>query len=112
MRHEDIALALGINRDTLAKHYEHELSIGASLRRLEVLQAMHTAARRGATAAARVYLANEPKTSAPPLDPGTDTPAPAKAPAVGKKEQAQADAVTAARGTGWDELLSPTAPLQ
>jgi len=44
--------------------------------------------------------------------PGADIQSPAKAPAAGKKEQAQADAITAAQGTGWEELLTPRAPLQ
>ena len=113
MRHEDIALALGISRETLSKHFEHELSIGAAMRRLEVLQAMHAAAKKGSTPAARVYLANEAKTAPPPpLEPGVDVTTPTKTPLVGKKEQAQIDAIGAAKGTDWDQLLTPRAPLQ
>lgn len=123
MRHEDIALAIGITRDTLTKHYQVELSAGASLRRLEVLCALHAAAKRGSSSAAKAYLAVEPQLAAPPLSEGETAPAPAvaampvpaPAPAarvMGKKEQAKADATTAAVGTGWDELLPRVTPLQ
>lgn len=120
MRHEDLALALGISRDTLSKHYGTELSTGAALRRLEVLQAQfRTAIKKGSTAAARAYLAVEPELAAPPAPdgqgraaPATATepsaptePAPKLAQPMGKKDQARADASTAAAGTEWDKLL-------
>jgi hypothetical protein len=111
MRHEDIAIALGISRPTLDKHYAAELSEGALSRRVEVMQALHAAAKRGNSGAAKAYLLMEPQLAAPPL------PAPekqAKPEAVGKKQQAAADAITAARGTDWDNLLTTAqaAPLQ
>lgn len=115
MRHEDLALALGINRDTLAKHYALELSAGAAMRRLEVLQAQYrTAIKKGSTAAARAYLAVEPELMAPPDTTPVGAPAPAAtaaAPAqvptvkLGKKDQANVDAATAAQGTEWNDLL-------
>lgn len=116
MLHEEIAMALGINRDTLRKHYRQELSIEAQKRRLEVLEALHRTARvKGTSAAAKAYLANVPEFEAPPLPdgeraperPSTPVAAPAAAPAakLGKKEQAQADAHTAGQGTEWDDLL-------
>jgi hypothetical protein len=106
MTHEEIALGLGISRVTLDKYFGLELSAGASQKRLEVLNAMFAAAKKGNVSAQRAYIAFDPKPAAPPL------PAEPKAPAKGKKEQAQDDAVTAAKGTGWDELLAPRAPLQ
>lgn len=106
MSHEEIAIGLGISRVTLSKYFEAELSVGAMQKRLEVLNAMHTAAKKGNVAAQRAFLAFDPKPAAPPA------PVEPKASAKGKKEQAQEDAVTAANGTGWDELLSPRAPLQ
>lgn len=106
MSHDEIAIGLGMSRNTLEKHFEAELSVGAMQKRLEVLNAMHTAAKKGNVAAQRAFLAFEPKPAAPPM------PAEPKAPAKGKKEQAQDDAVTAQKGTGWDELLSPRAPIQ
>ena len=116
MRHEDIAIALGIDRDTLRKWYIAELTVVASLRRMEVLSALHVAARKGSTAAARAYLAHEPQLETPPEGVGDParppTPAataPALAPVAkqpqGKKEQQHAEAFTAHEGTGWDGLL-------
>lgn len=121
MLHEQIAIALGIGTDTLRKYYEPELSVGANLRRMEVLQSQYSAAmKKGSTAAARVYLANMPQFVVPPAEPA-DPPAPAvtpatgaqpeaaapapKAPKLGKKEQAQVDATTAAQGTEWADIL-------
>jgi hypothetical protein len=102
MSHEEIALGLGISRNTLAKHYEHELSIGAYEKRLEALGAMHKSAKKGNVAAQKAYLALTPRASAPPVQPPDGT---AKPPEVGKKEQANRDAVTAAAGTDWNDLL-------
>ena len=109
MRHVDIATALGIARDTLEKYFQTELSAGALARRMEVLQALHVAAKKGSSSAARAYLQHEATPAVPPL------PAPdpvAKAEPIGKKAQAQADAVTAGRGTEWDSLLAPGIPVQ
>lgn len=119
MRHFDIAMALGITRETLAKHYQAELSAVAAMRRLEMKCALHAAAKRGNVSAARAYLAEEPELAVPPLAAGEEAPVPvhlavdAKAEKLGKKEQAQADAVTAAAGTEWADLLrTGPAPLQ
>lgn len=117
MLHEQIAIALGINTDTLRKYYEPELSVGATQRRMEVLESQYRAAmRKGSTSAARVYLANEPQLAAAPVaQPVASqqaTPA-APAPKLGKKEQATADAKTAGAGTEWGDLLRPAGtPVQ
>lgn len=112
MSHEEIALALGIARNTLEKHFEHELSIGAYAKRMEVVQALLRAAKKGNVAAARLYMQLEPQIAAPPAHEGrTSKPAetaPAASPEkLGKKEQANADAVEAHLGTGWEGLLKP-----
>jgi hypothetical protein len=124
MLHEQIALAMGISTPTLRKYYQHELSIGASKCRQDVIQAMYRAAKvKGSTAAAKVYLANVPEFEVPPMPEGEEPPvrppapaaaAPAPQPAkLGKKEQATADAATADRGTEWDGLLpKPGTTLQ
>ena len=109
MRHVDIATALGISRETLEKYFEAELSAGALERRMEVLQALHAAAKKGSSSAARAYLQHE---ATPAVPPAPKAEAPAKTEPLGKKAQAQADAATAARGTEWDSLLAPTAPVQ
>ena len=118
MRHEDIAVALGISRPTLDLYYRQELSEGALGRRLEVLAALHKAAvTKGSSSAAKAYLEHQAELAAPPAPSGEKPEKPAaeavKAPKLGKKEQAQADAATAAVGTEWGDLL-PTSgsPLQ
>ena len=120
-RHCDIAVALGISVPTLRKHFEAELSVVAAARRLEVLRALFRAAKKGNVAAAKAYLALEPESVSPPAEagaPGEPAAAPATKAAgpagvpLGKKEQAAADAVTAAVGTEWDSLLPKAAPLQ
>ena len=104
MSHEEIAIGLGIARGTLEKHFELELSEGAYKRRLEVLNAMHRSALKGNVAAQKAFLAMSPALAAPPA-----TKDPAKEPALGKKEQAQAEAKVAAVGTEWGGLLKPAA---
>jgi len=111
MSHEEIAIGMAMARNTLEKHFAAELSAGAYAKRLEILQAMHAAAKKGNMTAARAYLANEPRVAAPPLpQPEAE---PRKQEPLGKKAQANADATTAAVGTEWDTLLkAPAAPLQ
>lgn len=94
--HETIAIALGIARQTLETYYPVELSVGAHEKRAAVIERLYDAALAGSVAAAREYLKITPKLAAPPED--LDTP-------VGKKEQANKDAVTAHQGTGWEHLL-------
>lgn len=96
MSHEEIALGLGIARNTLEKHFERELSVGAYEKRLEVLDAMHRCAKKGNVAAQKAYVALTPVIAAPPQ--------PDEKP-KGKKEQAQADAQTAQAGTDWEALI-------
>jgi hypothetical protein len=110
MAHEEIALALGIARNTLEKHFELELSTGAHQRRMEVLVAQFRAAKKGNVAAQKAFLQNSPALAAPPPP---EAEAAARKPALGKKEQAQADAQTAGAGTEWADLLKPAAgPMQ
>lgn len=104
MAHEEIAQALGIARNTLEKHFTIELSSGAHKRRLSWLLAMDKAARGGNVAAQKALLSTSPTPLAPPSPVGQTVPAekPAK---LGKKEQANADAVGAQAGTEWSDLL-------
>lgn len=114
MAHEQIALALGIARNTLEKHFEHELTIGAYAKRMEVVEALRRAAKKGNVAAARLYLQVDPQVAAPPYQDRTEKPQSADdaaaEPKRGKKEQAQVDAGEAHLGTGWEGLLKP--PVQ
>lgn len=108
MAHEEIAIGLGISRNTLTKHFERELSIGAIERRQEVLDAMFKSAKGGNVTAQKAYIAMSPPLAAPPAE----MPAERQAKPAGKKEQRQADAVTAQVGTGWEDLLKPNATPQ
>lgn len=112
MSHEEIAIGLGLARNTLEKHFARELTEGAYARRLEVVLAMHAAAKRGNVAAAKQYLSMTPRVAAPPLPVGEAESAAPPTPKLGKKEQAQVDAVSAHKGTDWDGLLGPQAPVQ
>lgn len=101
MSHEEIALGMGISRNTLEKYFEHELSVGAYQRKLETLDALHKAAKKGNVAAIKAYNAMTPRAAAPPLEPEKQKP-------VGKKEQQQAEALVAQKGTEWEEILPRT----
>lgn len=94
MSHDDIALAIGVTRNTLEKHYRDELNAGAVNRRLEVLDAMAKTALGGNVSAQKAFLA----LTAPGAESGQVAP-------KGKKEQAAAEAKTAADGTDWEDLL-------
>lgn len=105
MSHEELAISLGIARETLETHFEHELAEGAYLKRSEVVAALHAAALKGNASAAREYLARAPDVAVPPT-PQADDAAPRKS-KLGKKEQADEDAKEAGVGTDWDPLLKP-----
>jgi hypothetical protein len=106
MSHEEIAIGLGVSRNTLEKHFQAELAEGAYAKRIEMLDAMYKAGKKGNVAAQKAFLAYTPAASAPVL------PVEERKPRLGKKEQANADAATAARGTEWDDLIGPGARLQ
>lgn len=103
MPHEEIALALGVSVPTLRKHLGAELSTGAHRRRMQVIEAVHAAARKGNAAAAKAYLSAVPECAAPDL-PKSEEPAEVAVPA-GKKAQANEAAKTAQVGTGWEGIL-------
>src|SRR5687768_11479489 len=100
MSHEEIALGRGISRNTPEKHFAPELSTIAYQRRLETLDALHRAAKKGNVAAIKAYNSMTPRVVAPPAEPEKSAPK-----AEGKKAQQQADARIAQVGTEWEELL-------
>jgi hypothetical protein len=100
MSHEEIAIGLGISRPTLEKHFAFELSHGAYAKRLEVLQAMQRAAKKGNVAAQKAYMQLTPAVAVPTREEGESKP-----PKLGKKDQAQEDAVNAGKGTEWGDIL-------
>lgn len=104
MTHQEISIALGISRNTLEKYFEKEISAAALRRRMEVMDAMARTALKGNVAAQKAFLAQVPALAAPPVP--TERP-------VGKKEQANAAAVGAEAGTGWEDLLpSGVSPIR
>lgn len=111
MSHEEIAIALGIARATLEKHFERELSTVAHQRRLDALVAMYESATGGKgnkpnVSAQKAFVAVSIALSPPPLGrPPSDTEKPQKP--LGKKEQQQLDATTAHVGSDWAHLLKP-----
>lgn len=108
MSHEAIAQVLRIDPKTLRKHYETELACGANERRAQVLEKLFAQARKGSTSAARLYLRNEPQFKAlSPEAVQSDGEKEGPKKPIGKKEQANQEAVTAAAGTEWADLLPP-----
>lgn len=107
MSHEEIALGLGISRNTLEKHFEQQLSVGAYQRRLETFDALHKAAKRGNVAAIKAYNAMTPRAAAPPTQTAAQ-----KDPKKGKKEQQQDAAAVAQVGSEWEDILPSPSALQ
>lgn len=108
MSHEEIALGLGISRPTLEKHFEQELSIGAYEKRLETLDALHRAAKKGNVAAIKAYNSMTPRASVPPAEEQK----PVVTKPDGKKAQQQAHARVAQVGTEWEDILPKSSSLQ
>lgn len=97
--HFEIAAALGVSQPTLRKHFAAELHEGAALARVEVAVALHGAALRGSPSACRAFLALGAARLADPPPPKSKPKPP------GKKELQAANAITAADGTDWADLL-------
>jgi hypothetical protein len=111
MSHEEIALGLGISRNTLEKHFERELSIGAYEKRLDVLDAMQRTAKRGNVAAQKAYLqlTRASRRRRSPARTGRRC----EAFEARQKGAGAADARGAQIGTEWDDLLRRAdTPLQ
>ena len=107
---DDIAAVLEIDRNTLAKHYMHELTVGAREKREEILEAMRKAAKKGSVPAARLYLQNIGQVlPATALADESIAPSPI---ADGLKAARDRAATTAHTGTEWAEVLARSKPLQ
>lgn len=115
MSEEAIALALGITRPTLNKHFMVELETGAAVKRMEAVDALFTQVRKGNVAAIKAALllgaAIEPAPQ-PGAPAGEKPAAPAPAQRLGKKEAQQAAAVGAADGTPWAGILPGSGSVQ
>lgn len=111
-----MATLLRIDRKTLRKVFKEELTSGALERRTEVIEGLHKSAKSGNVSAQKAFAALTPRlgvTELPPQveQPKSEEPQP-KQPKLGKKEQADIDAISAAHGTEWEDLLPDSASLQ
>lgn len=98
--HDDIARVIGIESPTLRKHYRDELDQGQTKANTKVARNLFTIATgtgREAVTAAIFWLKVRAGWS-------EYTPHPLPPP-LGKKQQAELDAVTSAKGTEWSELV-------
>lgn len=119
MSHDSIALALGITRPTLAKYFDAELTTGAAQKRLDALDALFVAAKKGNVSAIKTVLLVSGAVETPQA-PGAgaskegEKPEAAQAPAtrLGKKEAQQIAAVGAQDGTDWAGLLPTPGRVQ
>lgn len=114
MAQDQIALALGITKPTLVKHFELELTTGAAVKKMEALDALHLQAKRGHVSAIKAYLliASGTVPAAIPGDKPAEPETKAPAAKLGKKEVQQMNAAGAADGTGWDGLLPRATTVQ
>jgi len=114
MSEDAIALALGISRPTLAKHFMVELTTGAAVKKMEAIDALYMQAKKGQVAAIKAVLllgaAVDPVPAGAPA--GDTPPAPAPAARLGKKEAQQVAAVGAADGTPWAGVLPGSQRVQ
>ena len=106
MNQDDIASMLGIDRNTLAKHYHHELTVGAGEAREEILAAMREQATKGNVAAARLVLTGlvRPMPLPQPTEQSLEIIS-MPSQVTGVKAQRNEDAKTAQKGTEWATLL-------
>jgi DNA-binding CsgD family transcriptional regulator len=121
MTNDELALGLGIDRNTLEKHFAYELGQGATNRRQEAMDKLWQLGKGGNVSALKAYISKleEDKYQIPPapLARKTDKQAAAEASGtdekiekLGKKEQAQVDAVNAGQNTEWADLLPTSRP--
>lgn len=94
IQQEQIAAALGISAPTLRKHFAEELAIGKTRIVTKVAESLVRQALAGNMSAAMFFL----KCQAGWRDRPAEEP--------GKKEQREAIAATAERGTSWEALLN------
>ena len=113
MTEESIALAVGITIPTLRKHFMPELTTGAAVKKMEAMDALYAAAKKGNVSAIKTVLLLQ-SGSEPPPQPGSDPAAAAPPPSqrLGKKEAAQIAASSAADGTDWAGILPGSAQVQ
>ena len=109
MSHASIARVIGIDRGTLEKYFPEELTHGASRKRSEVVAMLWASAAKG-NVTAQKRLEEITRTTDAVAEHAGQVSAAVMASskqreAVGKKEQANLTAQTAAIGTPWEAVL-------
>lgn len=100
-----VAVALGISEPTLREHYETELANGRARKTAEIELALYRAAAGGNVSAIKAWLGRHRPLENPPEAPQRSSSEPLPNQPLGKKELANAAALTAHRGSEWDGLL-------
>lgn len=110
---EEIAAALDMAVNSLKKHFGAELKRGRSRKQAAMLEAMFKAGVGGNVSAQKAYMQHSLLAAADDKVQGTVEPtSQPRAPKTyqGKKDAAQAEAMTAGAGTDWGSDLDPTPP--
>lgn len=108
MSQDDVARAIGCTTPTLQKHFAEELQTGAAKKRAEALGLLWKSARSGNVAAQKKLEELTKVAAAEAAFDSLRDPAPAKAPKLGKKEQAAEEAKGAGGpGSEWGDDLRP-----
>lgn len=102
--HDTIARALGIDDDTLRKHFPEELLNGAAKKRRQAVDMVFKGAKGGN---ASLIKRLEEMTRASSADVGDDEQSRPKAQKLGKKEAQRQEAIGAGAGTEWGDDLAP-----
>lgn len=100
-----VAVALGISEPTLREHYGPELANGRARKTAEIEMALYSAAKGGNVSAIKAWLGRHRPLENPPEAPQRGAAEPVPNQPLGKKELANAAALTAHRGSEWDGLL-------
>lgn len=100
----EIAAKMGVSEKTLRKYYFPELEKGALEKRAELALKLYEVAMSGNVSALKAFadLLEKGQALPPPPKPEADD----KPEKLGKKKQAEADAVDAHEGTSWQGLLN------
>ncbi len=102
-----VARALGIDPDTLQKHFAEEIATGGARRRRQVVDAIFAGVGKGNAALIRRAEEMTRASSAQEGIRDPDQPPPAVADRRGKKETRRDEAAIAGEGTEWSEDLKP-----
>lgn len=107
-----VARGLGIDVDTMRKHFPNELLNGGSKRRKELIELLFSSARKGNVSAQKKLVEmTAVAAAAAEFERPEAAAAPVKAPKRGKKELADEAASTAGIGTDWkSDLETPPLP--